>query len=114
MSRFLGLFVAGALLPAAGAGEPPPLFLRACAPCHGKDGKANTPQGRKLGVKDMTQSRLSEAELRQQILDGKAAPDGSIRMPSFRETLKAEEIDALAKYAKGLQVTPPSAGKPTK
>ncbi|MBL9137915.1 MAG: cytochrome c [Verrucomicrobiales bacterium] len=80
--------------------------MRACAPCHGKDGKANTPQGRKLGVKDMTQSQLSEPEIRRQILDGKTGPDGAIKMPAFRQTLKEDEVDALARFAKGLQVRP--------
>lgn len=101
--------------PPASAAEPVPLFSRACAPCHGKDGKANTPQGRKLGVKDMTQSQLSEIEIRQQILDGKTGPDGAIKMPAFRQTLKEDEIDALARYARSLQVKPPPrAGKGAK
>ena len=85
------------------AAEPPPLFLRACAPCHGKDGKAGTPAGRQLGVKDMSQSKLTEAQIRDQILDGKKGPDGSSKMPSFRQTLKPEDIDALARFAKSLQ-----------
>lgn len=89
----------------AGAAEPPKLFLRACAPCHGQDGKARTPQGRKLGVKDMTQSRLTEAQIRQQIRSGKTAPNGTVTMPAFEQTLTAEDIDLLARYATSLQVT---------
>lgn len=85
------------------AAEPPALFVRACAPCHGKDGKANTPQGRKLGVKDMTRSTLEEKQLRQQILEGKKGEDGTLKMPGFQSTLKPEEIELLARYAKSLQ-----------
>ena len=95
------------------AANPPPLFLRACAPCHGKDGKAGTPAARKLGVKDMTRSTLTEPQIRQQILDGKKGTDGSIKMPSFEQTLKPDEIALLAAYAKSIQVFP-SATKSTR
>lgn len=99
----LGFSVVGGLS-LTQAAEPPALFLKACAPCHGKDGKAATPQGRKLGVKDMTLSTLDETQIRQQIREGKKGPDGALRMPAFQETLKAEEIERLAKYAFSLQV----------
>ena len=77
--------------------------MKACAPCHGKDGKAGTPAARKLGVKDMTQSRLTDAQIRQQILDGKKDANGTLKMPSFQQTLKPEEIELLARYARSLQ-----------
>ena len=34
------------LFPASAAAPPPTLFVKACAPCHGKDGKASTPAAR--------------------------------------------------------------------
>jgi len=110
----LTLFCVAAFLHAGSgwAAEPPVLFLRACAPCHGKDGKAGTPAARKLGVKDMTRSTLTEAQIRQQILDGKKGPDGTLKMPSFEQTLKPDDIESLARFARSLQVTssaePPS------
>ena len=42
---------------AANGGE---LFLKHCASRHGKDGKAQTHVARKLGVKDLTQSKLAD------------------------------------------------------
>lgn len=111
LSRHRPVMVVAALAllvsdPPCGAAEPPALFLKACAPCHGKDGKAATPQGRKLGVKDMTLSTLDEAQIRQQIREGKKGPDGALRMPAFQDTLKVEEIERLARYARSLQVAP--------
>ncbi len=104
-SGILGVFLAGSAVTSHSA-EPPALFLKACAPCHGKDGKAATPQGRKLGVKDMTLSTLNEEQIRQQIREGKKGPDGALRMPAFLDTLKTDEIERLARYARSLQVTP--------
>jgi len=46
-------------------------FSKNCAPCHGKDGKAQTSIARKLGVKDLTQSKLTDAEIERQIVDGR-------------------------------------------
>jgi len=87
------------------AEEPSTLFVRACSPCHGKDGKAQTPAGRKLKVKDLTQSKLGTAEIEKQIQEGKKGSDGLTKMPSFKESLKAEEIEALVRYVKALQVS---------
>jgi mono/diheme cytochrome c family protein len=85
------------------AAAPPALFVKACAPCHGKDGKATTPAARKLGVKDLSLSLLTETEIQRQMLDGRTGSDGSIKMPSFRETLKPAELELLARYVKSLQ-----------
>src|SRR2546426_10844480 len=40
----------------AGGEEP---FAKNCAPCHGKDGKAQTPIARKLGVQDPARDTFS-------------------------------------------------------
>lgn len=92
--------------------QPPPLFLKACAPCHGKDGRATTPAARKLGVKDLALSRLEVPEIERQLLEGRRGPDGSIKMPSFRETLKSSEIEALARFARTLQTPGASTNTP--
>jgi mono/diheme cytochrome c family protein len=85
------------------AAAPPALFVKACAPCHGKDGKATTPAARKLGVKDLSLSLLTETEIQRQMVEGRTSPDGSIKMPSFRETLKPTDLELLARYVKSLQ-----------
>lgn len=105
-TRSLRLALGGALLGItlhSGAAEPSPLFIRSCAGCHGPDGRADTKMGRYLGVKDLTQSKLSEADIEQAIRHGVAAADGRRRMPAFEESLSAEDIKALAAVVKTLQ-----------
>jgi mono/diheme cytochrome c family protein len=68
------------------------LFLATCAKCHGEAGHADTPQGQLVGAKDLTREearRMSDAEIRHQIVAGKG------RMPAFGPVLSDAEIDAL-------------------
>ena len=39
------------------------LYNKECAGCHGKDGKGKTPTGRKVGAKDLTLSKSTDAEM---------------------------------------------------
>src|SRR6266496_3941970 len=71
------------------------LFAKFCVPCHGKDGKAQTPIARKLGVKDLTQIKLTDAEIEKQINEGKRDDRGRELMPSFTSRLTADEIKSL-------------------
>ena len=86
------------------------IFGRACAPCHGKNGKAQTPIGRKLKVKDLTQSKTEDHQILEQIREGKKGDDGLVRMPSFKESLKPDEIEALVRYVKSLRPRGPANG----
>lgn len=88
--------------------EPAAIFGRACAPCHGKNGKAQTPIGRKLKVKDLTQSKTEDGQIIEQIREGKKGDDGLVRMPSFKESLKPDEIEALVRYVKSLRPRGPA------
>src|SRR5689334_1897952 len=97
---FCSLAVAGTLLgigmsPGAQGADAPEVFLKNCSPCHGKDGKAKTPIGRKLGAKDLSLSRLTNVEIEKQILDGRKDDHGAQKMPSFRDKFSSEEIRAL-------------------
>jgi mono/diheme cytochrome c family protein len=74
------------------------LFQKTCAPCHGKDGKANTPAGKKAGAKDLSISKTTPAEIEKQITDGKADSKGSIKMPAFSGKITPDEIKALTDY----------------
>ena len=95
-------------LVAVRAEEAAVLFARACASCHGKDGKARTPIGRKLKVKDLTQSMIGDREIAEQIREGKKGQDDLTRMPSFKESLKGDEIEALVRYVKSLRARVPA------
>ncbi len=71
------------------------VFAQKCSVCHGKDGKGQIPMGQKLGAKDLTQTKLSAAELEKTIAEGRG------KMAGFRGKIADAEIKALAAYVKG-------------
>jgi len=79
------------------------VFETHCASCHGRDGKAKTPAGKKLKVKDLTQSNTNDAEIEKQIANGTQDAKGSPRMPEFKSKLSPDEIAALVEYVKTLR-----------
>jgi mono/diheme cytochrome c family protein len=79
------------------------LFVKACAPCHSKDGTAQTPAAKKLGVKDLSQSKLTDGEIIQQILEGRQDNQGPSKMPAFKEKLTRPEIDSLIPIVKSFR-----------
>lgn len=94
----LGLMIGGSH--SALAEDPGELFVKTCASCHGRDGKAQTPAAKKLGVKDLSQSKLTDAEIIKQIKEGKPAQDGSSKMPAFNEKLTPDQIQSLVPIVK--------------
>jgi mono/diheme cytochrome c family protein len=100
--------IAAALLgaTAAGAEETKPaspakeLFVKNCAVCHSQDGTAQTPVAKKLGVKDLSQSKLTEAQIVQQILEGRQENKSASKMPAFGEKLSRPEIESLVPVVK--------------
>ena len=78
-------------------------FTQICAMCHGLDGKAQTPIGRKIGVKDLTVSTLTEAEIARRVTEGYRDQAGTQKMPAYGAKLSAEQIAAVAKYVVGLR-----------
>jgi cytochrome c6 len=69
------------------------LYGSKCAVCHGKDGKG-TPVGKNMGAQDLTQTKLSEADIKAVITNGRK------KMQPYKEKLTAEQIDALSKFVK--------------
>jgi mono/diheme cytochrome c family protein len=90
----------------AGADEAKELFLKSCAPCHGKDGKAETPAARKLGVKDLSLSKLTDAQIEQQIREGKQENQTTVKMPAFKDRLSDEEIKSLVPVTREFRNAP--------
>jgi mono/diheme cytochrome c family protein len=91
------LFVAAALFAAttASAADGKALFASKCAACHGPDGKGQTTMGKKLGVKDLTASKLTAAEMEAIIGTGKG------KMTPFAGKLQPAEIKDVAAFVKG-------------
>jgi mono/diheme cytochrome c family protein len=70
-----------------------------CSACHGADAKGDTPVGKKMGIKDLASpevQKLSDAELTAVIADGKN------KMPSYKKSLKPEQIKELVGYVRSL------------
>jgi mono/diheme cytochrome c family protein len=97
------LFVAGTagVVRADGA----EMFGKKCAGCHGKDGKAETSMGKKLGIKDLTdakvQSASTDAQWEKIILEGVKGADGKNSMPAFK--VSPEEAKGLVKACRSLK-----------
>ena len=95
--------LAATVAPGAEADAHKSLYLSLCAPCHGPDGRARTPAARKLGVKDLTQSRIPDAEIRQQISEGRRDKTGRQQMPPFADKLNDEQLAGLVSLVKGMR-----------
>ncbi|HMD60716.1 MAG TPA: c-type cytochrome [Opitutaceae bacterium] len=104
MSRFAASILAWAALasPASLADNGKEVYLASCAACHGQDGRARTAAGRKLGAKDLTASKLTDAEVRKQVSEGHTDQRGAL-MPAFKDILKPDQIDAVVAFAKTLR-----------
>jgi mono/diheme cytochrome c family protein len=71
------------------------LFAKHCVSCHGKDGKAQSPAARKLGVKDLSISKVTDVEIEKQLQEGKKDDRGNQKMPPFKDKLSRDEIKSL-------------------
>lgn len=91
-------------IPFLAAAEPPAvIFEDKCASCHGIDGKARTPAGRKLGAHDLSESKLGDAEIERRIREGTKDGRGKAKMPAFAETLTPDEITSLVAFVKSFR-----------
>ena len=79
------------------------LFMSNCASCHGSDGKAQTPIGKKLGVKNLAESKFQTNDIKNRITLGAKNAKGELKMPPFEQKLSKPEIADLAAYVKSLQ-----------
>ena len=76
------------------------LYQQYCAACHGADAKGETPVGKKMGIKDLASAdvqKMSDAELTTVIADGKN------KMPSYKKSLKPDQIKELVGYIRSLK-----------
>ena len=76
------------------------IFGDHCASCHGLDGRARTPAGRKVGAKDLATSKATDEEMTRLIQNGMRDANGAARMPSFSDRLDAAAVSAVVAYVK--------------
>src|SRR5688572_14346940 len=79
--------------------SPRSLYLQNCARCHGADGRANTPWGRKLEAPDLTASDVQSKSLSN---IQRAVKNGRPNMPAFGKRLSPAQISAVARYVRSL------------
>ena len=108
--RWIPLLVLAVCAVPARAGDSTAVFENNCASCHGSDGRAQTPQGRKMKAHDLRESRLTEAEIERQIREGSRIKKGITGMPAFGRDLTDAEIQALIVKVKSFR-PPPEAGR---
>ena len=79
------------------ATEPHPsdLFKEYCAKCHGEDGKASTPRGKKMSARNFTDAEWQAGESDEKLM--KSVTEGKDDMPPFGKKLSAEQIQSLVK-----------------
>ena len=94
---------AGALT--ANAADTKETWEKTCAKCHGPDGKGDTKMGKKLDIKDLTdskvQSSLKDEEMFKAIKEG--VKDGDKTKMKAAEGLNDDEMKALVAYVRTLK-----------
>ena len=83
----------------ATAEDAPSTYKAKCSACHGADGKGETAMGKKFGLRDLASpevQKLSDDELNTIIADGKD------KMPSYKKSLKPEQVKELVAYIRSL------------
>ena len=89
----------------ANAGDAKETYDKACAKCHGADGKGKTKMGEKLGIKDLTEAKVQE-ELKDDaafkaIKEGIKKDDKVLMKPV--EGLSYDDIKGLVKLVRGFK-----------
>src|SRR5689334_19076720 len=89
----------------ASAADVKETWEKACAKCHGADGKGDTKMGKKLQIKDMTdakyQDSLKEDKMLQAIKEG--VKDGDKVRMKVTEGLSEDEMKALVKLVRSFK-----------
>ena len=100
----LALLAAGALT--ARAGDAKEIWEKDCTKCHGADGKGDTKMGKKLEIKDLTDSKVQAAkdeDFAKAIKDGVKEKDSDkVRMKAFSD-LSDSDVKALVTLVRGLK-----------
>jgi cytochrome c553 len=96
----------GALCWSAQAGDVTETWNKDCASCHGKDGKGQTPMGKKFGMKDLTdakvQAALTDEQAIKDIKEG-VTENGKVKMKAFADKLSDDEVKALVAHVRSFK-----------
>lgn len=77
------------------------LYVRNCASCHGRDGRAKTLKGRVIHARKLNdpewQDKVSDERIFNSIMNGRG------KMPAYGKKLSEPEIDSLVAYVRALK-----------
>ena len=96
-SIFVLLAACNSLLAQENSSSGADVFKSKCVLCHGSDGTGQTPLGKQLQAADLGSKevqKLTNAEIRKQIHDGRA------NMPGFGDQLSDEQITQVIQYVR--------------
>lgn len=79
----------------AGPGE---TFQKRCIFCHGEDGRGQTKKGRQLKAPDFTSRRWQAHTADEEIVEAITEGIPKHKMPSFKEKLTGDQIQALVPF----------------
>jgi cytochrome c553 len=89
----------------ASAGEAKETWDKACAKCHGPDGKGDTKMGKKIEVKDFTDAKIQasfkDEEMIKAIKEGVKDGDKTRMKPA--EGLDDQGVKAMVAFVRGLK-----------
>ncbi|HET6890884.1 MAG TPA: cytochrome c [Pyrinomonadaceae bacterium] len=76
------------------------VYIRRCASCHGKDGRAKTFKAKFNDARDLTngqwQQNVSDERIYNSITNGRG------KMPAFRKKLSESQVESLVSYVRSL------------
>jgi cbb3-type cytochrome c oxidase subunit III len=78
------------------------LFKRACATCHGKDGRAKTFKAKFNGARNLADTTWQESVTDERIFNSISNGRGK-KMPAFGNKFSQAEIEALAAHVRGFK-----------
>ena len=108
MKRLLLLLLAGltGLTVAAYAFDPAAAWADQCAKCHGKTGQGDTKMGKKLSIKDYSdstvQATFTDDEAFKAIKEGRNDQSGKVRMKAI-EGMADADMKAMVTYFRSLK-----------
>jgi mono/diheme cytochrome c family protein len=79
-------------------------YTQKCSGCHGSDGKADTPAGKKFNMKDLTDPKVQAAgkdpDWEKLIIEGVSNAEGRLIMPAYASRVSPESTKALVRYCR--------------
>jgi mono/diheme cytochrome c family protein len=107
MKRLILISAAALTLAAvsASATDAKETYDKACAKCHGPDGKGDTKMGKKLEIKDLTDAKVQASYKDEQMAKAikEGVKDGDKTKMKAAEGVTDEEIKALVAYVRTLK-----------